>query len=372
MLTPAERAAIDAARTSWDQTVRGRACAIVMSAGPADRDEARRLLGEAYLEATVPSFHLIPRGDAMLGEDRFARAYRVLAETTDGFADVSEEKLLMALVSAPAAIGPLRMIAGLTRNELAVAVKLVTGNAVSGARIGALEREQEAPPSGSSAWGRRLDQLKLVARTIIAVVAREVLEVPAAAAESFHSKLDKRDTISGWSGVERDAREGVPYHALLYQRYVGGLWRQVQDAYSEIKGDGILEAPLERLLIEERIPFWRTATGASGAKETARRYGFEPGPDFLIPAESPQVIIESKVAEDGGTVRDKAARIKTLGSVAATRGLILCALIDGKGWSERVSALADVVLATQGRTFSLSSLPGLLQVPEVAAWRGRA
>ena len=188
----------------------------------------------------------------------------------------------------------------------------------------------------------------------------------------FHSKLDKRDTVEGWTSVARDAGEGVPYAALLYQRYVGGLWRQVQDAYSEVKGDAILELPLETLLRDHDVPFYRSPSGASGARLTAQRYGIDPGPDFLIPEENPAVIIESKVGEDGGTVRDKAARIQRLAGIAAQRGLILCAAVDGKGWSERPTALADVVIATNGRTFSLATLPHLLEVPEIAAWRGRA
>ena len=45
--------------------------------------------------------------------------------------------------------------------------------------------------------------------------------MPPAAAGSFHSKLDKRDTRAGWADVANTARERVPYSGLLYQRYVG-------------------------------------------------------------------------------------------------------------------------------------------------------
>jgi hypothetical protein len=48
------------------------------------------------------------------------------------------------------------------------------------------------------------------------------------------------------------------------------------------------------------------------------------------------------------------------------------AIVDGKGWGERIGALADVVLATRGRTYTLKTLPYLLEVPEVAALRGTA
>lgn len=73
--------------------------------------------------------------------------------------------------------------------------------------------------------------------------------------------------------------------------------------------------------------------------------------------------------EDGGTVRDKAARIGRLAEAAGARGLVTCAVIDGQGWRERPNALVDVVIATGGRTFSLNTLEQLLGVPESPALR---
>jgi hypothetical protein len=198
-----------------------------------------------------------------------------------------------------------------------------------------------------------------------------ILTVPAASVELFHSKLDKRDTREGWSSVARDA-QGVPYSALLYQRYVGGVWRQAQDAYSEVKGDALLEVPLAALLKREGIPFYRAQRGAAGAAATAAQFGINPGPDFLIPDTAPTVIVESKIGEDGGTVRDKAARLKNLAHAGAARGLVVCAVLDGKGWSERPNALADVVIATGGRTYTLQTLEHFVALPEVAAHVGTA
>jgi len=308
----------------------------------------------------------------MLSADGFDNAYEELTQATKEFSNVNAETLAGILINHPATLAPLRMIAGLTYNELGVAIRLATGQRVQSGMLRAYEREDLPPAEGSARWLRRAEILRLAAETLIAVVDRRILEVPSAVSASFHSKLDKRDTRQGWTSVAGDAREGVPYSSLLYQRYVGGLWRQVQDAYSEVKGDGILELPLEMLLRDHKVPFWRSPPGAAGARLTAKRYGIDPGPDFLIPDENPAVIIESKVSEDGGTVRDKAARIQRLASLAAQRGLLLCAVVDGKGWSERPSALADVVIATNGRTFSLSTLPYILEVPEVAVWKGRS
>jgi hypothetical protein len=366
-LSDADRTVLEQAGSSTDQAIRGRACAIVLAQSEgADRDTAGALLVTGYLEQTQPSFHLIPRGTAMATEPVFESAYEVLAEETKGFTKLNPKTLTSALERLPLALAPLRMIAGLTYNELAVAIELATGQRVTGASLRSFERLGPDAPMTN----RRTEIAKAAGEGAHAVVGRKVLTVPKEMTESFHSKTDKRDTHSGWKDVSEHAAHGVPYWALLYQRYVGGVWRQVQDAYSEVKGDELLELPLQRMLSEAKIPFFRAPAGATGASEVARRFGIHPGPDFLIPEESPSVIVESKVGEDGGTVRDKAARIKTVAEAARQRSLVVCAVVDGKGWSERPGALLDVVLATGGRTFTLSTMKNLPLVPEVAAHVG--
>ena len=297
----------------------------------------------------------------MADEESFTQAYGALAAGTSDFTDVTAASLESVLLSAPEALAPLRMILGLTHNELAVAMKLTQPDArISGDKLKKFER---SPPSQTPP-DERNKLAALIAATSRAVMNREILPVPPTASRYFHSKLDKRDTTDGWTSVQRDAR-GVPYSALLYQRYVGGVWRQVQDAYSEVKGDAVLEYPLRDLLDTHGISYHRTRRGASGAKETVELYGMSPGPDFVIPDESPTLVVESKVAEDGGTARDKAARIRTMTSAARERSLKPCVLIDGKGWIERTAALLDVIVATEGRTYTLATLDHILQLPEI-------
>jgi hypothetical protein len=366
-LSDAEREVLAAAGSTPLQTTRGRAVAIVLAKQGADAQTARALLAESYLAETQPSFHLIPRGDAMAPEDQFAASYRVLADATDGFRSVSVETLASAMRSDPASLAPLRMIVGFTHNELAVAVGLLDpSRSIGGSRLKTFERKPR--PATETATRRAL--IEAIAATVIALMERQILSVPEASANVFHSKLDKRDTRDGWEGVGRDAAEGVPYWALLYQRYVGGVWLTVQAAYSEAKGDALLERPLAVLLERQKVPFHHSRTGASGAAETAQLFGISPGPDFLLPDVSPTVVVETKIGEDGGTVRDKAARIKSLAQAAGQRGLVPCAVIDGKGWRERPAALVEVVIATGGRTFTLNTLDHIVQVPEIAALRG--
>ena len=369
-LSEHERALLLAAGSAPEQTVRGQAVAILLSKSGEDAAEARALLADSFAATTQPSFHLIPRGDAMTSEADFDAAYTVLDETTDGFTRVNLETLRTALLRDGTALAALRMIIGFTNSELAAASRIVTpAKPVSVASMKALERK--SAPGSEAAAARRAAMIDTLCLTVLDVMSGAILTVPAASAAAFHSKLDKRDTREGWASVARDSG-GVPYAALLYQRYVGGVWRQVQDAYSEVKGDALLEVPLALLLGRERVPYYRAPRGGAGASQTAKQFGVSPGPDFLLPDTNPTVLIESKIGEDGGTVRDKAARLQALANAGARRGLVVCAVIDGKGWSERLNALVDVVVATGGRTYTLATLESLLEVPEVAALKGTA
>ena len=360
-LTESERDLLSKAGTTANPTTRRQAVAVLLRQSESVKDEASTLLGQGFVAATQPSFHYIPKGDAMASEAEFDEAYRELAERTNDFTDVSIPSLTRALTEAPETLAPLRMILGFTHNELAWALKLARpGTSTSGATLKKFERS----PAPEQATAKRTEMIRAMADAVIAVMDRSILPVPESARGHFHSKLDKRDTVDGWSTVA-DSAGGVPYSALLYQRYVGGVWRQVQDAYSEVKGDNLLEQPIADLFDGNHIPYYRSGSGASGATHTSETFGLSPGPDFVLPEESPTVIIESKVAEDGGTARDKAARIKNAADAARDRGLLPCAVVDGKGWSERPNALVDVVIATEGRTYSLTTLPHLLDIPEI-------
>ena len=367
-LSDNERRILEEAGGNPSPVDRQRAVGIYLAKSGSDRAKAGELLVGGFLSHVRPSFHLIPKGDSMADEVSFADAYAALAEGTSNFSRPDAQSLAAVLRRTPAALAPLRMIVGLTYNELAVAITLADPEARSSGE--ALKKFERNPPPQQAS--ERHDQLAAsIAQAVVAAMNRDILTIPPSAAAYFHSKLDKRDTRDGWSSVQEDAG-GVPYSALLYQRYVGGVWRQVQDAYSEVKGDAILEYPFRDLLDEHGVPYHHTRPGASGARETAERYGMSPGPDFVIPDESPTLVIESKVGEDGGTVRDKAARIKTMTSAANARGFKSCAVVDGKGWTERTAALLEVVVATQGRTFTLSTLSQILELPEIkSVTRGR-
>ncbi len=365
-LSDPERAVLSGAGTTPDPVLRRQAVAITLRKSGTDLTDARDLLATGFTAATQPSFQYIPRGGSMASEDEFDTAYAELAARTDEFRDVSSQSLALVLTSSPATLAPLRMILGLTHNELAWSMKQVRpASKTSGGTLKNFERNPSRPSDA------RAEMIETIVAAVLAVVDRSILQIPETARKHFHSKLDKRDTRGGWRTVAEDAR-GVPYSALLYQRYVGGVWRQIQDAYSEVKGDRLLEQPIADLFEANDIAYLRAGVGARGATATAELLGLSPGPDFALPQDSPTVVIESKVAEDGGTARDKASRIINLARAAEERGLLACAVIDGRGWSERANALADVVIATQGRTYSLATLHQLLDIPDIDSLRGTA
>lgn len=134
------------------------------------------------------------------------------------------------------------------------------------------------------------------------------------------------------------------------------------DASSSIKAD-ILEGALVRLLAENAIPFYRTR-----ARE--RIPGWEQAPDFLLPTrEQPVVVVEAKLAEDGGTARDKAARIERLCREARKKGVLPVAVIDGKGFYRINDVTAPILRNTLGETYTLKTLPRLLELAEIKRLR---
>ena len=364
-LTERDITILQAAGSTPSAAARQEAAALVLAQPGYDRQKAGALLARGFRHQLQPAFHLIPRGEARDSEAEFVLLYERLVVATEGFTRTDPEAFIGLLREEPAALVPLRMILGLTRQELAAVLRMVSRDGrASGQTLRNFEREVHP----LRLTGARERLIADIAAAVIAIMDRSVLGVPDALADHFHSNLDKRDTINGWRSVAASAG-GVPYSALLYQRYVGGVWRQVQDAHSETKGDALLERPFTKLLQAHGIPHHHTGPGAGGAQETKARYGLAPVPDFLIPESKPTLAVEAKVADDPETVVDKAEHVEAIAGAAVAAGLRPCALIDGKGWAGRTTALARIIVATEGRTYTLDTMEELLDLPEIAPLR---
>jgi hypothetical protein len=192
-LSDSERAVLSGAGTTPDPVLRRQAVAIALRQSGTDLTDARDLLATGFTAVTQPSFQYIPRGGSMAGEDEFETAYAELAAHTDDFRDVNGESLASALSANPATLAPLRMILGLTHNELAWSMKQIRpASKTSGGTLKNFERSPSVPS------GARVEMIETIVAAVLAVVDRTILRIPETARRHFHSKLDKRDTRDGW------------------------------------------------------------------------------------------------------------------------------------------------------------------------------
>lgn len=302
---------------------------------------------EKYLQHLSTSFYITPWGPNIVEQQEFLELYSVVSESTAAFSDISCRKIEEILRKTPKTLVVFRCIAGVSRDELGYTMKYTLRLPNSTSLFDHMELEGIAPANSVQAAALVLD--KLISRQLYAL--DEVLP-----REDYRSIFDRYDTQEGWASVAQAASQQA-YVQVLYQRYVGGFFRQVKDAYSEKKGD-LLEAAVEKLLIDHGIPYHRT-------EKFEEIPGIKPAPDFVIPSKSNyEIVIEAKLAEDGGTARDKAARVKNLKAECDQKGYTLIAVIDGKGFLTRTNdTISSIIDDTEGRTFSLANLKDMLALP---------
>jgi len=345
--------------TSGDVLDWRRALDAAFALGPDEREAALRVIRPIYESRLTPQFHAVPWGASLHERDDFRVAYERAHELTEGFTKTSEADLLAALDADPRTLVVFRLILGYTTAELSAALTLIEV-AASKTVIEALEKGR-----GTMTAARRA-VLGGVAMAVTGVIERDLFALDdSLPPKDFKSRLDKIDTEDGWASVQKAAAGGIDYGDLLYERYVDGSWLAVRSAYSEKKGR-LIEDAVADLLTEAKIAFDQNP-------EKLVRQGLLPSkPDFLLPnVDDPKVTLEAKGADDGGTARDKAARIAAVATAAKAQGWTPMAVIDGNGWKRR-DALVQTLEATHGLTFSLANLELILQVPEVAALRGTA
>jgi hypothetical protein len=176
---------------------------------------------------------------------------------------------------------------------------------------------------------------------------------------SLH-RLDKFDTAEGSKSLRPLADLGVPYAALLYERFMGRPFAGHRDAVSGLVGD-VVESAVEAVL---------TSAGVSNrkTKRAERIVGFEQAPDFIVPDEfNPAVIIEAKLTEDDGTARDKVSRVQRLRTLRDESGknYEVVACISGRGFKVRREDMRRLLQATEGKVFTLETLDRLLDCTRV-------
>lgn len=308
-----------------------------------------------YVPNLAPHFHIVPWPQRFQDRGAFMASYEAADEATASFTEVGPEAIEAALRSDPRCLRIFRLIIGYTPKELADTLRAFEETSVP---VDALE-------DGGNLSAAVDASIPAVARLISRIVdgtggydvSDELRE------RGFRSKTDKPDTEDGWATVAKFAAEGVPYPELLFQRWYGGAFRQLQDAGGSLKGD-LLEDATEALFEENGIPFVRTVPGTQATAGETFGVTVQPAPDFILhDGTTARGLLECKSAGDGGTARDKAARFNALRREAERLGGVpVLGVLEGLGWRRVNDALGPVVRDCDGRVFTPATLVELLEV----------
>jgi hypothetical protein len=310
---------------------------------------------EAYVPHLAPDFAYV-HGAPFYEPEYFEDVYRAAAGDTANFTHVTTEDLASVIQADPRTLLIFRTIVGLTKAEFAYSTELAAGplglTGLSPGKVDAMERRGTAT-SEEQAW--------VAAETLSQIMNGSLFGEPPG---DLRSKQDKPDTADGWRTVAGLAVGGVPYSLFLHQRHYGGAFRQVLDATSSRRGD-LIEDAVETLFRDNGIPYIRTGSHSQGDIEARFEVRVRPAPDFVVFDESGNLraMLECKGTNDGGTARDKALRFERLRDESVRLGGIpLLAVLGGIGWARVNDTLGPVIRDTDGRVFTLATLPEMLTV----------
>jgi hypothetical protein len=333
-------------------------------------EEVRQDIDE-YITSTISSlesdFLIMPRGPGFVDYPDFEYGYEALKKATSSFSELDESAIASTINDTPIALIVLRTILGFTPPEWAHVATQRTGVEISQSAARTIDRDIRFNPHQQLKMTKlkkeRIDALIEAACNLLREGAPEVHPV------EIH-RLDKADTASGLDGIRTAARIGVPYAMLLYERFLGRPFASHRDSVSELVGES-MEAPIEEILTRSEIGYRKVI-------RAERIKGFDQNPDFIIPDEfNPKVIIEAKITQDDGTARDKVTRIQHLGELSLQGTsqdkprFEVVACISGRGFGIRREDIKKILLATRGKTFTLSTLDRLVECTCLQAFVGK-
>ncbi len=179
-------------------------------------------------------------------------------------------------------------------------------------------------------------------------------------------RLDKVDTATGITSIRPVADLGVSYPVLLYERFLGQPFAGHRDSVSELVGD-VVESAIEDVLSKAGVSYRKT-------KRAERIPDFDQAPDFIVPDEfHPAVIIEAKLTEDDGTARDKITRVQRLRTLRDETGAnySIVACIAGRGFKVRRNDMRRLLIATDGKVFTLDTIDYIIQETGISQFVSR-
>jgi len=310
----------------------------------------------AVFSSLASEFLRLPKGEGFVEYAAFETGYEALKKVTSGFSVLPKPEVLRTVLEVPIAFVVLRSMLGFTPPEWAYVAALRSGSELNQGFARTLDRKVRlsplAPLNPSPEMLKRIEAM--------VVTACELLETgcPEVQADQIH-RLQKADTVGGLTALRSMAAIGAPYAMLLYERFLGRPFAGHRDSVSELVGDG-LENAIEEQLAKAGISFRKT-------RRAERFPGFDQAPDFMVPSEfNPKVVIEAKLTEDDGTARDKVTRIQHLHSLSIAgqpggkRKFEVVACIAGRGFGVRREDMRKLLIATEGKVFTLKTLGRLI------------
>ena len=334
--------------------------------------EELRTRADSFVDGVFASlesaFLVMPRGQGFVSFPEFENGYETLKRATANFSALDEENIYTTALRVPLVLIILRAMLGFTPSEWAYVAGQNAGIEITQGFARSLDRRIRLTPltplNPSLVMQPRVRALVKVACDMLR---KGIPETPP---ELIH-RLDKADTRDGLSAARDLAGMGVPYAMLLYERFLGRPFAGHRDSVSELIGD-VLEVAIETELTNAGISFRKT-------RRAERVAGFDQAPDFIIPSEfNPQVVIEAKITEDDGTARDKVTRIQHLASLSAAGGPSLqpgfevVACIGGRGFKQRREDMKKMLLATQGKVFTVKTLTRLIDCTRLREFRSKS
>ncbi len=306
----------------------------------------------------------LPMGNGFLPYATFQEAYEVLKRETGAFLRFTDDTLWAALRADALTFVVIRTILGLAPPEWADLAKAERGVDTEQNFARTLDakvrrkRDCFSPQRVSATMKSRLDGMISIAVEYISRGA------PPPVPGTLH-RLDKVDTAEGLVSLQHAADQHVPYAVLLYERYLGRPFASHRDAVSSHVGD-IMESAVESQLAVRHITFRKTG-------RAEKIPGYAQAPDFFVPTEfAASVIIEAKIVSDDGTARDKVARILRLAAMRDERtranqpSFQVVACIDGRGFGVRRDLMAQMIIATEGKVFTMNTLDRLVDCTDLA------
>ncbi len=335
--------------------------------------EARSEDIESNLERFVDSvfaslasdFLVMPKGSGFVDYTTFEQGYELLKRSTEAFTHLSDASLLSAVMEMQVSLIVIRTILGFTPPEWAYITTQMQGAEIPQGFARSLDRKARMSPAQPLRSGEKSTQRVKAMLTAAAQLMKD--GAPEVKTGHLH-RLDKADTSEGLRSISAVANLGVPYSMLLYERFLGRPFAGHRDSVSELVGD-IIETAVEEVLTRAGISFRKT-------KRAETIPGFDQAPDFVIPSEfNPKVVIEAKLTEDDGTARDKVTRIQHLAQLSAPdisggkQKFEVIACIAGRGFAVRRADMKKLILATNGKVFTLQYLDMLVECTALSAFR---